>query len=277
MTREEKILKGVDKSARGVEIGPSHNPIASKRNGYRVVTIDTLPKEGLLEKYKNHGVKLENIEEVDFVWRGERYPALVGERNAFSWIDHRIPCYRTYPGHRRFSRGLRGAAFRHRGSLLGRAGQAVLLRPFSADFGACTNIGLPLLGVHPTHAWQRGRVYAECGVKSWSDRVVASPPRRFCVLVRTGLGPSSSKAGARSSDKYRCARMVFYPGVIPFAHPRPQSFGSHDLAAGLFFFDRRERIFHCAEQDAKGGLRRSPHSAAGSLSRGRCELNATFQ
>jgi hypothetical protein len=86
MTREEKLLKAVDKAARGIEIGPSHSPIASKRAGFRVTTIDTLSKEGLVEKYKNHGVKLENIEDVDFVWRGERYPALVGERNAFTWI-----------------------------------------------------------------------------------------------------------------------------------------------------------------------------------------------
>jgi hypothetical protein len=86
MTREEKLLKAVDKSARGIEIGPSHSPIASKRDGFRVTTIDTLSKDGLLEKYKDHGVKLENIEDVDFVWSGERYPALVGERNAFSWI-----------------------------------------------------------------------------------------------------------------------------------------------------------------------------------------------
>jgi hypothetical protein len=86
VTREEKLLKAVDKSARGVEIGPSHSPIAPKRSGFRVTTIDALTKEGLLEKYKDHGVKLENIEDVDYVWRGERYPALVGERNAFSWI-----------------------------------------------------------------------------------------------------------------------------------------------------------------------------------------------
>ncbi len=86
MTREQKLLHAVDKSARGVEIGPSHSPIAPKRKGFRVTTIDTLSKEGLLDKYKNHGVDLENIEEVDFVWRGERYPELLGERNSFEWI-----------------------------------------------------------------------------------------------------------------------------------------------------------------------------------------------
>lgn len=86
MTREEKMLNLVDRSTRGIEIGPSHSPVAPKRLGFRVTTIDTLSKEGLLEKYKDHGVRLENIEDVDFVWRGESYPALVGERKAFGWI-----------------------------------------------------------------------------------------------------------------------------------------------------------------------------------------------
>ena len=80
------MLKFVDRLARGVEIGPSHSPIAPKRLGFRVTTIDTLSKEGLLEKYKNHDVKLENIEDVDFIWRGESYPSLIGEQKAFGWI-----------------------------------------------------------------------------------------------------------------------------------------------------------------------------------------------
>jgi hypothetical protein len=86
VTREEKLLQEVDKSARGVEIGPSHSPIAPKRKGFRVITIDTLSKDGLTEKYRDHGVNLENIEEVDFIWQGERYPKLVGEREEFGWI-----------------------------------------------------------------------------------------------------------------------------------------------------------------------------------------------
>ncbi len=86
MTREEKLLKPIDRSARGIEIGASHSPIAPKRLGFRVTTIDTLSKEGLLDKYKGHGVKLENIEDVDFVWRGESYAELLGERNSFAWI-----------------------------------------------------------------------------------------------------------------------------------------------------------------------------------------------
>ena len=86
MTREEKLLKAVNQEARGIEIGPSHNPVAPKRMGFRVSIIDTLSRDGLVEKYKSHGVNLDNIEEVDYVWRGERYPDLIGERNSFGWI-----------------------------------------------------------------------------------------------------------------------------------------------------------------------------------------------
>jgi hypothetical protein len=86
VTREQKLLHAIDKSARGVEIGPSHSPVAPKRKGFRVTTIDTLSKQGLIDKYKNHGVELESIEDVDFIWRGERYPELLGERNSFGWV-----------------------------------------------------------------------------------------------------------------------------------------------------------------------------------------------
>lgn len=86
MTREEKLLIAVDRSARGIEIGPSHSPVAPKSKGFRVTTIDMINKETLLEKYKNQSVNLENIEDVDFVWRGQSYAALVGERSAFAWI-----------------------------------------------------------------------------------------------------------------------------------------------------------------------------------------------
>ncbi len=40
MRREEKILKHVDKNGYGIEIGASFNPIASKRDGYKVHVID---------------------------------------------------------------------------------------------------------------------------------------------------------------------------------------------------------------------------------------------
>lgn len=88
--RAEKALMGLDPQGRGLEIGPSYNPIAPKRAGYRVQVLDHLSAEELRHKYASqvmtYGVELENIEEVDFVWRGEPLAELIGERACFDWI-----------------------------------------------------------------------------------------------------------------------------------------------------------------------------------------------
>lgn len=40
--------------------------------------MDHLSREGLVEKYKDHSVQLDNIEEVDFVWSGQSFKDLTG-------------------------------------------------------------------------------------------------------------------------------------------------------------------------------------------------------
>lgn len=86
MDRKDKILKHVSKAGFGLEIGPSHSPIAPKKEGYQVHTIDHLNREGLIEKYQELGVQLENIEDVDFVWRGETYAELTGKTRFYDWV-----------------------------------------------------------------------------------------------------------------------------------------------------------------------------------------------
>jgi SAM-dependent methyltransferase len=86
MTRREKILHHISRDGRGIEIGPSHNPVAFKRDGFNVKIIDTLSREGLRAKYKDHNVNLDNIEEVDYVWNGEPYGRLLNQANCFDWI-----------------------------------------------------------------------------------------------------------------------------------------------------------------------------------------------
>ncbi len=81
MTRNEYALFHINKSGFGLEIGPSHNPIAPKSAGFNVEIIDHLSKEALLKKYTGHGVNLNNIEEVDFVWAGESYKELTKNIN----------------------------------------------------------------------------------------------------------------------------------------------------------------------------------------------------
>lgn len=79
------LLRGIDRHALGLEIGPSHRPLAAKRDGYNVRILDHLDAAGLRAKYAEHGVNIDAIEEVDYVWRGEALEDLVaGER--FAWI-----------------------------------------------------------------------------------------------------------------------------------------------------------------------------------------------
>jgi len=86
MNRFEKALHLVDRSGIGLEIGPSHNPIAPKRAGFNVEIVDHATAEELRQKYKGHPVTLDNIEAVDYVWRGEALTDLTGKKNHYDYI-----------------------------------------------------------------------------------------------------------------------------------------------------------------------------------------------
>lgn len=86
MTREEKILSHINKTEIGIEIGPSHAPIAARRDGFNVHIIDHLNKTQLIEKYKDHNVQLDRIEEVDFIWNGQSYAELTQKTKHYNWI-----------------------------------------------------------------------------------------------------------------------------------------------------------------------------------------------
>lgn len=73
----------------GLEIGPSHSPIAPKHKGYKVHILDHLDQSALREKYAAHGqfgVNVDNIEEVDFVWQGQPLSELIGKTGYYDWI-----------------------------------------------------------------------------------------------------------------------------------------------------------------------------------------------
>jgi predicted SAM-dependent methyltransferase len=86
MNRFQKITASLDTSGKGLEIGPSHNPILPKRDGYDVETVDHLDQQGLIEKYRDHGIDLSRIEPVDYVWTGGSLLELVGDRQRYDWI-----------------------------------------------------------------------------------------------------------------------------------------------------------------------------------------------
>ncbi len=85
-SREEKVFHLLDKTGLGLEIGPSHNPIAPKKKGFNVHILDHASAADLRNKYQGHGVNLDNIEEVDFVWHGETLQQLIGKTGCYDWV-----------------------------------------------------------------------------------------------------------------------------------------------------------------------------------------------
>lgn len=84
--RERAVFHLIDKQGTGLEIGPSHNPIAPKKKGYTVQVLDHCSADELRAKYKGHGLNLDNIEEVDFVTQGQPLPELIGKTQCYDWI-----------------------------------------------------------------------------------------------------------------------------------------------------------------------------------------------
>lgn len=85
MKRKEIITSLIDRLGVGLEIGPSHDPVAPKAAGYNVRVVDHLSQGELKAKYEGHGVNTDNIESVDVIWRGEALEDLLGEER-YDWI-----------------------------------------------------------------------------------------------------------------------------------------------------------------------------------------------
>lgn len=86
MHRNDKIFAALRRDGFGLEIGPSYNPVAPKKAGFHVETVDHLDRAGLVEKYGAHGVDVSGIEDVDHVWQGQPLSELIGETGRYDWI-----------------------------------------------------------------------------------------------------------------------------------------------------------------------------------------------
>ena len=86
MDRKDLITDKCDLNGKGLEIGPSLNPVVPKRDGYDVETIDHTDKKGLQEKYLQQGLDISNIEEVDYIWNGKPYTELTGKTDYYNYI-----------------------------------------------------------------------------------------------------------------------------------------------------------------------------------------------
>jgi SAM-dependent methyltransferase len=87
--RVERVLATIDRDGRGLEVGPSHSPMAPKAAGFDVDVMDHVDTETLRSRYSGEGHAVDGtdqIEEVDFVWRGEPLAELVGGVDRYDWI-----------------------------------------------------------------------------------------------------------------------------------------------------------------------------------------------
>jgi SAM-dependent methyltransferase len=67
-TRREFVFRSSDPGCRILEIGPAHNAILPKRDGFDTKVVDYLDRPGLVEKYRDFAqYSPEDIEDVDYV------------------------------------------------------------------------------------------------------------------------------------------------------------------------------------------------------------------
>lgn len=57
--RDQAVFNLIDQKGLGLEIGPSHNPIAPKKAGYKVHILDHLTADELRVKYQGRGERIE--------------------------------------------------------------------------------------------------------------------------------------------------------------------------------------------------------------------------
>lgn len=86
MDRKAILRAPINRDGLGIEIGPSFDPVAPKRDGYRVEIIDHMDRAGLVAKFTPHGINTTVIEEVDHVWSGQRYAELTGKPGQYDWV-----------------------------------------------------------------------------------------------------------------------------------------------------------------------------------------------
>jgi SAM-dependent methyltransferase len=77
MDRTALLLGDATKASRILEIGPSHAPIAPKRDGWKSFVVDHADQATLREKYAPFAVDFDAIEEVDAIWAGGRLDAVI--------------------------------------------------------------------------------------------------------------------------------------------------------------------------------------------------------
>jgi len=171
--RREFVFRTAKRSANVLEIGPAHNAILPKRDGFRTKTVDYIDREGLVEKYREFPqYSPDDIEEVDYVIpAGSSMSDVIDDRfdlvlashvleHSLSLIDFVNDCTRllapdgvlslVIPDHRYcFDR------FRERSSL-GRVIDASLAPPSVHTVGTMTEFTLNAVKHRGSSSWAAG-------------------------------------------------------------------------------------------------------------------------
>jgi SAM-dependent methyltransferase len=196
----DAIRSRLDKSAKGLEFGPSFNPIARKADGFNVVVVDHASQEELRQKYQGQPVELDRIEVVDVVWRGQDLREELEQRTfdyiiASHVIEH-VPCLVSF--------------LRLCQDLLNEEGKLFLLVPdkrYCFDvFRPLTSLGLVLdawfekrTRPSPSQVFDQIAYSGTClGSPNWS----ADTPRSYASNGDTAAAFDAYMA-ARSDDAYR--------------------------------------------------------------------------
>lgn len=94
--RSDTLLSMFNPKGKGLEIGPSFNPLLRKSDGYNVEIVDHLSAADLREKYRDANVDLGRIEEVDYISDGGTISELVGKPGHYDYcialhvIEHTV-------------------------------------------------------------------------------------------------------------------------------------------------------------------------------------------
>lgn len=86
LPRPELIRSLLNPQGVGLEIGPSHAPEFSKRQGYTVETLDYQTADEIRAKYAGHPIDFDAIEEADYISDGRPMEQVIGKRAAYDFI-----------------------------------------------------------------------------------------------------------------------------------------------------------------------------------------------
>lgn len=84
--RVVQLRSMVDPNGFGLEIGPSHNPVFPKREGFNVEILDHVDQATLIDKYRQLGVDPSKIEPVDYVSNGVPLHEVIKRRHEYDYI-----------------------------------------------------------------------------------------------------------------------------------------------------------------------------------------------